>query len=43
MSKTQGEALKEPETFSTFGIFYFRSAVESQGFSGEGMWKQFLE
>ena len=43
MSLTQGGALKEQEHFSTFGIFYFRSAAESQGFSGEGMCKHFLE
>ena len=43
MSSAQGGALKEQEHFSTFGIFYFRSAAESQGFSGEGMCKHFLE
>ncbi len=43
MSKTHGEALNERGTFSTFGILYFWSAVESQGFSGKGMCKHFLE
>lgn len=43
MSKAQSDASKDPGMFATFVIFYFRSAVESQGFSWEGMFKHFLE
>lgn len=43
MSKTWEETLKEPKTFSDFGVVYFQSAAENQGFSGEGLCKHFLE